>query len=96
MSKFVIIALFIISTSVAGFYIMPQYQEKKLIEEALQESQKEYIANRKIIGKRLTFIQDLNNNPAAINKIAREKFKFCNPGERVYQFNDEDKFQKNQ
>ena len=94
MSKFVITALFLISTTIAACYIVPIYQENQELRQDLDGRNEELMENRKEIDKRRNLIQDLNNKPEAINKIAREKFGFCGKGERVYKFTDEDKFRK--
>ena len=94
MSKFVITALFIISTSVAACYIFPQYQKNMEIRKSLESSADELKSNNKEINKRRTLINDLKDNPEAITRIAREKFGFCGRGERVYKFTDEDELKK--
>ena len=94
MSKFIIAALFLISTAIAGVYIAPVYKENILLKKELDKSHEELIDNRIEISKRRTLIQDLKDNPAAINRIAREKFNFCGRGERVYKFVDEDQLKR--
>ena len=66
-----------------GEIVVKQEGAKKELEEKVEERQMEFVSNKKEILKRQTLIQDLNDNPDAINRIAREKFRLCNPGERV-------------
>ncbi len=96
MSKFVITALFIISTSVAACYILPQYQRNMQIRKSLENRDNELKSNHKEISKRRALINDLKDNREAITRIAREKFGFCGRGERVYKFTDEDELKKSQ
>ena len=56
----------------------------------LDEAQRQVVANQKEIDRRRQMIDDLNNNSDAVARIAREKFGWCRPGERVYKFTDEE------
>lgn len=95
MSKFILALLFIISTTTAVYYIVPQYKANQDLREQNEFTRLELIRNKEEITKKQNMIQDLHDNPAAIDRIAREKFGMCKPGERVYKFTDEDLFKKN-
>lgn len=92
MSKFVLIVLFLISTSLGAYYLVPMYQNNQELRQELDSTDNQLLTYRKKIDKKRNLIDDLHRNPAAIDKVAREKFGLCRPGERVYKFTDEDKF----
>lgn len=94
MSKIILILLFIASTATAVIYLVPQYKINQDLKIQNEVTRLELIRNQKEIHKKRNMIQDLHDNPAAIDRIAREKFGMCKRGERVYKFTDEDRFKK--
>ena len=95
MSKIILAIFFIISTTTAVYYLIPQYKVNQDLKEQNEITRLELLHNKEEIAKKRNMIQDLHDNPAAIDRIAREKFGMCKPGERVYKFTDEDLFKKN-
>ncbi|MCM8529462.1 MAG: septum formation initiator family protein [Lentisphaeraceae bacterium] len=94
MSKIILALLFIASTATAVIYLVPQYKVNQDLKKQNEVTRLELIRNQKEINKKRNMIRDLHDNPAAIDRIAREKFGMCKPGERVYKFTDEDLFKK--
>jgi len=94
MSKIILALLFIASTATAICYLVPQYKVNQELRHQNENTRLELLRNEKEIGKKQNMIQDLHDNPSAIDRIAREKFGMCKPGERVYKFTDEDLFKK--
>jgi cell division protein FtsB len=91
MSKFLLIALFLLSTTLGAYYLVPKYQENQNLKIQLDQAQFQLLAQRAEIDKRRQLRDDLHRSPTAIAKVAREKFRLCKFGERVYKFIDEDK-----
>ena len=94
MSKYIIASLFLVSTVIGGIYITPLVKENKELKQDLDKSQDELDNNNIEIQKKRNLIGGLKTNPEDVNKVAREKFGFCGPGERVYRFTDEDLVKK--
>ena len=94
MSKFVILTLFLISTSLGAYYLVPMYQNNLDLKQELDQTDLNLLQQQKEIAKKRKQIDDLNRNRAAIGKVAREKFGLCREGERVYKFTDEDKLRE--
>ena len=92
MSKFILAILFIASTATAVTYLVPQYKVNQDLKLQNEITRLELMRNQKEIEKKRNMIQDLQDNPAAIDRVAREKWGMCKPGERVYKFTDEDEF----
>lgn len=82
--EIVIITLFVLAIiSGSIIQIIPVYLQKRQAERTIQEKQlilekvqDEYRSN-------LQEVHDLEHSPAAVEKVAREKFKYCRPGETI-------------
>ncbi|MCH2204475.1 MAG: septum formation initiator family protein [Lentisphaerales bacterium] len=94
MTKFVILTLFLISTSLGAYYLVPIYQSNEELKRELDRTELYLLEQQEEIAKKRKLIDDLNRNPAAIDKVAREKFGLCRERERVYKFTDEDKLRE--
>ena len=90
MFKFFLVSLFVASTALGVYFLWPQYLENRALAEQLDEAQQQVVINQQEIDRRRQMIDDLNNNSDAVARIAREKFGWCRPGERVYKFTDEE------
>ncbi len=94
MNKYVIVIIFILSSVAGIYYILPQLKTNDLLREQNEASRKELVKNQAEFVKKQNMIQDLHDKPSAVDRVAREKFGMCRPGERVYKFIDEDDIKK--
>lgn len=85
-SNFIIIFIIILAI-IAGFGLLtpPYSQISELRREIslLEKIQKEQREEIELLQKEIDALR--LNNPKAVEKIAREKFGYCRPGEEVYQ-----------
>ena len=86
--------MFLVSSTIAGIYIIPQYKAMQELKERNEATRLEKEKNIELMDKKQILIQDLEKKPEAIERIARDKFGYCLPGERVYKFTDENLFDK--
>lgn len=70
------------------------YQTNLDLKQELDQTDLKILDQQKEISKKRKLIHDLNRNPIAISKVAREKFGLCRQNERVYKFTDEDKLRE--
>ena len=78
------------STLLGAYYLVPQICENRDLDHKLEEYNLQVQTNEKEIERCRAMIDDLNNDKDAVDRVAREKFGLCKPGERVYKFVDED------
>lgn len=84
MKKCIIILVFVVFG--ACFYFQPGAEPV----DELQEDLKRYQQNSQRIQERIRDVEGQiqrlrNNDPAAIEAVARDKFGFCREGEEIYQ-----------
>ncbi len=94
MNKYVLLIFFLAASGAGFYYIMPQLKANDALREQNEVSRKELVKNQEEFLKKQNMIQDLHDKPSAIDRVAREKFGMCKPGERVYKFIDEDDIKK--
>ena len=84
-----IIALFVLAiVSGSIIQIIPAYQNKREAERMLREKKFKLEQVRAEYRSAMQEIHDLEHSPAAIEKVAREKFKYCRPGEKIYLYTE--------
>ncbi len=70
-----------------GFWLVKPWQDYGRTQKALQSKERE-IQQRQIDNDRLRReINDLKTDPQAVERVARDKFGWCMPTEKVYDFN---------
>lgn len=90
MSKIFLIALFVLSSCLGAYYLLPSYQENRNIRRQLESTNEQLLKNQESIDRRRRLVNDLNHSPEAVARVAREKFGLCRSKERVYKFTDEE------
>ena len=70
--------------------IIPRYVDYNKAHKDLDRIEREVILLEKDVEKHRAELHDLNVNPVAVERVAREKFGLCRKGERVVIFQDED------
>lgn len=64
--------------------IIPVYLQKRNTERMLMEKRNKLEQVQNEYRSSMQEIHDLEHSPAAVEKVAREKFKYCRPGEKIY------------
>ncbi len=80
----------ILLVAAAAVLLWPEYRRYQIRQGELAElnaAKMEKTAARNRLYKE---VQDLENSPAAIEKVAREKFGLCRPGETIMRFTPTD------
>ena len=78
---FYVVSILCIGAGVAVIY--PVYRQCEEMEAILEESNAYAAIKRSELTKLHCQVRDLESNPAAIEKVAREKFGLCRPGETI-------------
>lgn len=87
--EIVIITLFVLAIiSGSIIQIIPVYLQKRQAERNLQEKQLLLERVQDEYRSHLQEVHDLEHSPAAVEKVAREKFKYCRPGETIYLYTE--------
>ncbi len=89
-AKIFLIPLVVVVALIISFewILVPAYRKKVSMEKKLQEKRE---INEQLSGEIMAFqreIHDLEHNPAATEKVAREKFNYCREGEIIYVYSD--------
>lgn len=87
--EIVIITLFVLAIiSGSVIQVIPVFLKKRQAEQTIQE--KKQILNKEEDRYRslMQEIHDLEHSAAAIERVAREKFKYCRPGETIYIYSE--------
>ena len=93
MSSRILVAIIVLLalTGVGATYLVPKYKENLQERKRLKDTQESYRQNMIKLEQGRKQIHDLKTSPKAISRVAREKFGFCKPGEKVYHFVDLEK-----
>lgn len=84
-AEIIIIALFVLAIiSGSIIQIIPVYLQKRQAERTIQEKEQALEKEKDKYRSNVQEVYDLENSPAAVEKVAREKFKYCRPGETIY------------
>ena len=84
-------ALLLLMLAVSTVLLLPAYREYKAQQKELAKLQKELAKNREERDAKLKIYNDLERNPKAVEKVAREKYRLVKEGETVLIFKDEEK-----
>ena len=83
--EIVIITLFVLAIiSGSIIQIIPVYLQKRKAEQTIQEKQQILEKVKDEYRSMQQQIHDLEHSPAAIERVARDKFNYCRPGETIY------------
>jgi len=82
----VIIAVAIVSLA----FLLPAYHQRNQMKTRVAELEMELAERDREAAAMRQFLHDLQNNPRAVEKVAREKFGLCQEGELIFQFQDDE------
>ncbi len=87
--EIVIITLFVLAIiSGSIIQIIPVYLQKRKAEQTIQEKQQILEKVKDEYRSMQQQIHDLEHSPAAIERVARDKFNYCRPGETIYVYSE--------
>lgn len=87
--EIVIITLFVLAIiSGSIVQIIPVYLQKRKAEQVIKEKQQALEKVQDEYRSHMQEVHDLEHSPAAVEKVAREKFKYCRPGETIYIYSE--------
>lgn len=87
--EIVIITLFVLAIiSGSIIQIIPVYLQKRQAERTIQEKQQILEKVKDEYRSMQQQIHDLEHSPAAIERVARDKFNYCRPGETIYVYSE--------
>ncbi len=87
--EIVIITLFVLAiVSGSIIQIIPVYLQKRKAEQTIQEKQQVLEKVQDEYRSVQQQIHDLEHSPAAVERIARDKFNYCRPGETIYVYSE--------
>ena len=75
--------LIVLLVAAAAVLLYPEYRKKQLVKMELAALENKKSLRIDEITRRQEEINALKNDPAEVEKVAREKFKLCRPGETV-------------
>ena len=75
----------------AGLWLLPAWREYRKTEQALDEVERRLLEHQSEIQTLKSEIHKLKTNPRAVERVARDKFGWCRPGETVYDFSVSDR-----
>ncbi len=75
---------------VAIYLLLPKYKEYNNASKRAESLREENLKKGNVISKLEKENRDLQTSPKAIEKVAREKFKYCKPNEIVYYIKKEE------
>lgn len=84
-------ALLLLMLIVSTVLLLPAYREYKAQQKELAKVQAELAKNREERAQKLKEYNDLERNPKAVEKVAREKFRMVKEGETVLILKDNEK-----
>ncbi len=82
-------ALLLILAAAAAMVLLPEYHHNQDLRGKLAELEERKAERTAARNRLLREVDDLENSPRAIERVAREKFGFCRPGERVMRYDTE-------
>lgn len=86
-TKHTLIAL--VCVAIVGFavaWLLPAWRERERTREALAELEQQLLKRQTENAALRAEITRLKRDPATIERVAREKFGYCRPDEKVYDF----------
>ena len=87
--EIVIITLFVLAIiSGSIIQIIPVYLQKRKAEETVQEKKQILEKVQDDYRSIQQQIHDLEHSPAAVERVAREKFNYCRPNETIYVYSE--------
>ena len=87
--EIVIITLFVLAIiSGSIIQIIPVYLQKRQAERTIHEKQQILEKVKDEYRSMQQQIHDLEHSPAAIERVARDKFNYCRPGETIYVYSE--------
>ena len=75
--------LIVLLVAAAAVLLYPEYRKKQLVKMELAALENKKSLKVDEITRRQEEINALKNDPAEVEKVAREKFRLCRPGETV-------------
>ncbi len=75
--------LIVLLVAAAAVLLYPEYRKKQLVKMELAALENKKSLRIDEITRRQEEINALKNDPAEVEKVAREKFRLCRPGETV-------------
>ena len=72
----------------AGLWLFPAWQDYAKTREAIVDVQAQSLQHQAENEALKTEIHQLRTDPRAIERVARDKFGYCRPQEKVYDFKD--------
>lgn len=83
----VLIVVFLLLLGLAFVSLTPAMSNVRELQDELQALQQRHLEQQEEIAQLRREIDALRNgNPQAVERIAREKFGYCRPGEEVFHF----------
>lgn len=68
------------------YWLWPAWREQKQTARTLQKINQEIIQRQKVKEDLQASIHRLKTDPRAVERVARDKFGLCRPGEKIYDF----------
>jgi hypothetical protein len=94
MHRLIVFIFFLLITGSGLYFLAPVWMERQHHQAKLDQVSNEVLRNERIAANYDKAKKDLEGNPAAAVRVARDKLGFCREGERVYIFDDEDAYRK--
>jgi hypothetical protein len=94
MHRLIVFIFFVLITGGGLYFIAPVWMERQHQQAKLDQVNQDVLRNERIAANYDKAKTDLQSNPAAAVRVAREKFGFSREGERVYIFDDEEAYRK--
>jgi cell division protein FtsB len=93
MPRALIILFYVVTVGVAIVslvFLLPAYHQRNEMKARVAELELELAERDRESAEMRQFLHDLQHNPRAVEKVAREKFGLCREGEVIFQFQDDD------
>jgi cell division protein FtsB len=84
--SYIVWILFFVLLGVAIYMILPAYTDYRQTKLSLSEIEKKLAEQQRETAELRREIDDLRKDPAAIERVGREKFGLCRDGEKIYHF----------
>ena len=94
LAKFTGVLFLLLIVMGGSFILVPKYQKYKASLKDLRATQKEVVHSELGVNEYRAQLHDLRVNPAAVERVAREKFGLCRKGERVVVFKDDARYRE--
>jgi cell division protein FtsB len=77
-------------TIISLFFLLPASHKLNQMKARVAELETELAERNREAMEMRQFLSDLQSNPQAVEKVAREKFGFCREGEAIFVFQEPD------